>query len=64
MKQVDEQAKENMRATSSEGVVVRPWNSTDARKKGCLKEAEGIIQGDAKKAGEGVIEDGKERSGC
>lgn len=64
MKQAEEQAKGNVRATSSEGVVVRPWDSTDARKKGCLKEAEGIIQGDAKKAGEGVIEDGKERSGC
>ena len=63
MKQVEEQAKENVRATSSKGVIVRPWDSADARKKGCLKEAEGIIQGDAKKAGEGVILDGKERSG-
>ena len=45
MKQVEEQAKGNVRVTSSEGVVVRPWDSTDARKKGCLKEAEGIIQG-------------------
>ena len=63
MKQVKEQAKENVRATSSKGVVVRPWDSTEARKKGCLKEAEGILQGDAKKAGEGVIQDGKERSG-
>jgi hypothetical protein len=63
MKQVEEQAKENVRATSSKGVVVRPWESTDPRKKGCLKEAEGIIRGDAKKAGEGVIQDGKERSG-
>jgi|HubBroStandDraft_3_1064219.scaffolds.fasta_scaffold2398156_1 hypothetical protein len=63
MKQVEEQAQENVRATSSKGVVLRPWDSTDAGKKGCLKEAEGIIQGDAKKAGEGVIQDGKERSG-
>jgi hypothetical protein len=28
-----------------------------------IKDAEGIIHGDAKKAGEGVIQDGKERSG-
>ena len=37
MKQVVEQAKENVRATSSEGVVVRPWDSTDARKKAASK---------------------------
>lgn len=63
MKHVEGQAKENARATSSKGVVVRPWDTAEARTKGCLKEAEGIIQGDAKKAGEGVIQDGKERSG-
>ena len=61
MKQADKQGKENPRATSSKGVVVRPWDSKDVSKKGCTKEAQGIIQGDAKKAGEGVIQDNKER---
>jgi hypothetical protein len=37
MKQVEEQAKENVRATSSKGAVVRPWDSIDARKKAASK---------------------------
>ena len=60
MKQAEKQGKENARSTSSKGVVVRPWDSKDVSKKG-IKEAQGIIQGDAEKAGEGVIQDNKER---
>jgi hypothetical protein len=62
MKEVNERGQENERSTSSNGVVVRPWDSKETRKKGCLKEAQGIIQGDAKKAGAGVIQDNEERS--
>jgi hypothetical protein len=61
MKQAEEQGKENARSTSRKGVVVRPWDSKDVSKKGRIKEAQGIIQGDAKKAGEGVIQDNKEQ---
>jgi hypothetical protein len=49
--------------TSGDGVVVRPQDSKEARKEGCIKEAQGIIQGNAKKAGEGLIQDQKEREG-
>jgi hypothetical protein len=61
MKSAEKQNVENVRSTSSEGVVVRPWDSKDTRKQGCIKEAQGIIEGDAKKAGEGIIQDNKER---
>ena len=61
MKQLEKQGKENPRSTSGDGVVVRPWDSKDARQEGCIKEAQGIIQGDEKKAGEGLIQDQKER---
>jgi hypothetical protein len=61
MKHAEKESPENVRSTSSEGVVVRPWDSKDTRKKGCIKEAQGIIEGNAKKAGEGIIQDNKER---
>jgi hypothetical protein len=61
MKQAEKNGKENGRSTSDSGAVVRPWDSKDARKEGCIKEARGIIQGDEKKAGEGHIQDQKER---
>jgi hypothetical protein len=64
MKEVNERGQENERSTSSNGIVVRPWDSKETSEKGCLKEAQGIIRGDAKEAGEGVIQDNKERSGC
>jgi hypothetical protein len=63
MKEAANKGKENPRSTSSNGVVVRPWDSKEPRKEGCIKEAEGIIEGDDKKAGEGLIQDQKERSG-
>jgi hypothetical protein len=61
MKHAEKKSPENVRSTSSKGVVVSPWDSKDTRKKGCIKEAQGIIEGDAKKAGEGIIQDNKER---
>jgi hypothetical protein len=33
MKQVNGREKENERSTSGDGVVVRPWDSKDARKR-------------------------------
>jgi len=63
MKQAEKKDKENARSTSRDGVLVRPWDSKEARKEGCIKEAQGIIQGDEKKAGEGLIQDQKEREG-
>jgi len=36
-------------------------DSKEATKEACLKEAQGIIQGDEKKAGEGLMQDQKER---
>jgi hypothetical protein len=63
MGQADRKDKENARSTSSDGVLVRPWDSKEARKEGRFKEAQGIIQGDGKKAGEGLIQDQKERRG-
>jgi hypothetical protein len=41
---------------------VRPWDGKAGQKKSSLKEADGIIHGDAKKAGEAVIQD-REKSG-
>jgi hypothetical protein len=63
MKQVEKNGKENPRSMSSDGAVVRPWDSKEGRKEGCIKEAEGIIEGDGKKAGEGLIQNQKERRG-
>jgi hypothetical protein len=63
MKQAEKKGRENPRSTSGDGVVVRPQDSKEARKEGCIKEAQGIIQGNAKKAGEGLIQDQKEREG-
>ena len=39
MKEVNERGQENERSTSSNGVVIRPWDSKETRKKGYLKEA-------------------------
>jgi hypothetical protein len=63
MRQGEKKGKENARSTFGDGVVVKPEDSKDARKEGCIKEAQGIIQGNAKKAGEGLIQDQKEREG-
>ena len=59
MKQGDERGKENERATSGRGKVIRFSNS---QKKSSLKEADGIIHGDAKKAGEAVIKNDEKAS--
>jgi hypothetical protein len=57
-----EHGKENERATSSKGKVVRPWDGKAGQEKCSLKEADGIIHGDAKKAGEAVIQNDKKAS--
>ena len=62
MKQADERGKENARSTSSKGEVVRPWDGKAGQKKSSLKEADGIIHGDAKKAGEAVIKNDEKAS--
>ena len=61
MQQAKQNHEENARSTSKDGVLVRPWDGKGARKEGCIKEAQGIIQGDEKKAGEGLMQDQKER---
>jgi hypothetical protein len=44
------------RPTSTQGIA-------SPKVKGTLKEAQGIIQGNAKKAGEGLIQEQKDRGG-
>jgi hypothetical protein len=61
MKHPDELGKENERTTSSKGDVERPWDGK-AGQKSSLKEADGIIHGDAKKAGEAVIKNDEKAS--
>ena len=62
MKHSDERGKENERAASSKSEAVRPWDGKAGQKKSSLKEADGIIQGDAKKAGEAVIKNDEKTS--
>jgi hypothetical protein len=59
MKPADERGKENEGATSGKGKVLGFSNS---QKKSSLKEADGIIHGDAKKAGEAVIKNDEKTS--
>jgi hypothetical protein len=61
MQQAKQNHEENARSTSSDRVLVGPWDSKDARKEGCIKEARGIIQAGEKRAGEGLIQDQKEQ---
>jgi hypothetical protein len=60
MKEAYGAGKENKRQT--QGGVVRPEDDEAAPKKERLKEADGIIHGDAKKAGEAVIQNDKKAS--
>jgi hypothetical protein len=62
MKHADQRGKENERATASKGEVVRPWDGRDGQKKASLNEADGIIHGDAKKAGKAVIQNDEKAS--
>ena len=62
MKQGDERGKENARSTSSKDEVVKHWDGKAGQKKSSLKEADGIIHGDAKKAGEAVIKNDEKAS--
>ena len=63
MQKAKQNHEENARSTSKDGVLVRPWDGKETRKEGCIKEAQGIIQGNAKKAGEGLIQEQKDRGG-
>lgn len=63
MQKAKQNHEENARSTSKDGVLVRPWNGKETRKEGCLKEAQGIIQGNTKKAGEGLIQEQKKQGG-
>jgi hypothetical protein len=58
-----EQGKENERSPSGKDEVVGLADVKAGEKKSSLREADGIIHGDTKKAGEAFIQEDKERSG-
>jgi hypothetical protein len=62
MRQADTAGKENERSLSSKGEVIRPSDGKAGQKTSSLKEADGIIHGNAKKAGKAVIHNDEKAS--
>jgi hypothetical protein len=63
MKQVEEQARENMRATSSKTVIVSPWTGQMSAKRAALKRRRESFTEMQGRLANGVLQDGNERSG-